>query len=893
MKSFMNTQLSSSHIVEKKLDNGLTLLIKPQHMVPEVDIQLWYGVGSKHEKDSQRGMAHLIEHMIFKGTKDLLSECDLDRVVQHFSGYANAFTSYDYTTYVFRFPSHTWEYAFKILADCMVNAKFDAQMLNSEYKAVIQELKMYKDDFKSSLLEKLFGSVIMPHPYHHPIIGYKEDLWNLKRDDLYRFYKDHYFPSNATLVVVGDINPDTVIAQAETYFGCIPSQAPQPLPQFCQSMPDLEQKTVTIARDVSTPWCCYAYKVPGICGQQAHTTYMVSLLLARGKTSRLYKRLVEELKIATEVSCFDYELFEQQLLYITVQPINTDVIDNIQHEINELLSQLASELIPDWELAMLANKAESEYVDLLQSNEYTATTLGQYYLAHGTSNYFSTYIESIRAVTAHNIQDYIKTYLAASMQHCGYLTRINDGDKQKMAEFQQKSDTLDEKILAQRLRTTKIELPKFSASLPEPKPASFTYPKPHVFTISNGLEVYWYHHAQVPKASIQLKFKADSLYDPKERAGLSIAHSRMMLEGTKNRDAAAFHRLIEEKGMCLDATSGLIRGECLTGDIETLLSVICEMCQYPSFPEDSLRKVQQQQNHRVADYWDEPFSYVTQLARAHIYKDHPYGSFILGTAESIASFTIDDLHDYHQTFISPKGATLVIVGDLGKYQDAQLLQGFIENTFGQWQGPEVSDIQYPDMLYQPKNITDFVQRDQSVIAFAAPSISRSDEDYDALALLDIILTGGATGSMSSRLFSLREQTGLFYTIGGSLIHGASVEPGMIFIKTMVSTDMVSHAQREIKNVCDTLARDGISDDELKVAKRALVQGTIGYFENNMKIASSFLFLKKHNFSFDLFDKRGANLSIIKNEKISQLAHKHLDSNRLSLLYVGREIPQKL
>src|SRR5579871_3608886 len=136
-----------SHVEKVVLDNGLTVLIRESHEIPKVSFQIWYNVGSKDELIGEKGIAHLIEHMIFKGT-DTLSESDINVLVHKLSGVCNAFTSYDYTGYYFNFPTHHWREAFPIVADCMINCRFNEDMLNSEMKAVIQELKLYKDQYE-------------------------------------------------------------------------------------------------------------------------------------------------------------------------------------------------------------------------------------------------------------------------------------------------------------------------------------------------------------------------------------------------------------------------------------------------------------------------------------------------------------------------------------------------------------------------------------------------------------------------------------------------------------------------------------------------------------------------------------------------------------------------
>ena len=170
---------STNRVTKYTLSNGMNVLVLPSHIIPKVSVQLWYYVGSKDEQSREKGLAHLLEHMIFKGTATL-SESDINEITHKLSGTCNAFTSYDYTAYIFDFPTQNWQMSLRLLADCMRNCTFKQEHLNSELKAVIQELKMYKDNYTSSLLESMMASIFPDHPYHHPIIGYKQDLWSLK-----------------------------------------------------------------------------------------------------------------------------------------------------------------------------------------------------------------------------------------------------------------------------------------------------------------------------------------------------------------------------------------------------------------------------------------------------------------------------------------------------------------------------------------------------------------------------------------------------------------------------------------------------------------------------------------------------------------------------------------
>ena len=205
-----NLQSHAPSVFKKTLANGLTVLVRPVESTQKVAIQLWYYVGSKDEKTGERGLAHLLEHMIFKGTPTI-SEIDIALITKKLSGWCNAHTSADWTNYEFNVPAHNYDQTLPILADCMRNCTFKQDLLNAEFKVVIQELKMNRDNYPRSLVLGLNSAIFADHPYHYPTIGFKQDIWDINQEHLLKFYHKHYVPNNATLVIVGDVNPDEAV----------------------------------------------------------------------------------------------------------------------------------------------------------------------------------------------------------------------------------------------------------------------------------------------------------------------------------------------------------------------------------------------------------------------------------------------------------------------------------------------------------------------------------------------------------------------------------------------------------------------------------------------------------------------------------------------------------
>lgn len=870
-----------------KLNNGLTILINPIKQIPRVDIQLWYNVGSKDEKDNEKGMAHLIEHMIFKGSK-LFSESDINELIHKLCGYTNAFTSYDYTSYVFRLPSNCWKHSFTLLAECMRNCRFDEQMLYSELKAVISEMKMYKDDYPNVLIEGMCSSIFEEHPYHHPIIGYKHDLWNLTRNNLHSFYKNHYHPGNATLVVVGDIEPSEVLNYAKQTFGAIsPKQNYKKTEFFAQH--DIKSKSLTIYRETDNPLYIFAYQIPGAKKQKIHIFEMISILLCGGKSSRLYEALVNKEQVAVEVEAFNYNLIDSDIFFISVSPKELESEKVIEDIINHEIEKIIKEGIEEWEMAKIKIKVEMDYLSILENSQTHASTIGSLFLATGDENFISKYLTLINETSELEIINALRQYFRPSIQNKGYLLPIDKDEIKFLDNIQEESDKEDEEILEAKERFTEVEPAKWSKNIAIPKPISFSYPKPVTNILSNQICLMWHHNPFIPKISIEIEFKANYLYEDKELAGLSLLHSRLLLEGTKKISSKEFHQLLESRGISLFTQSGSLSMEFLDSELHLALDILHELFLDPLFDPMALEKIRAQMIVELKEYWDTPIKFINQLAKDLIYKSHPYSKPVLGTLESLKRITVEDVWNYHKKYITPKETNISIVGDLTIYDKGRALAEIVQKYLGDWSGPSVEDLELGTINYEEPKIIEYeINRDQVVLGFASKSVSRTDELYDQLAILDVILMGGPNSSMNSRFFSLREQTGLFYTIGGSLICYADKAPGIVFIKTIVSNDKVETAKNEIQNLMKNLIYKGITEEEFLTAKNIISAAAIEHFETNSDIAKSFLFLKKFNFPFDLFDKRGAKLSIIDIGNIHQAAQQFCNPELLSIIKVGRQ-----
>lgn len=865
------------------LPNGLTVLVVPSSRIPQVSVQLWYHVGSKNEQSGQKGIAHLIEHMIFKGT-ERLSESDINQITQKLGGDCNAFTSHDYTGYLFDFPTQNWHEALPIMADCMHNCTFREEFLRSELKAVVQELKMYRDDYISTVLERMMSTMFADHPYRYPVIGYKQDLWSLHRETLVSFYRKHYIPNNATLVIVGDVTIDDAMRRAQHAFSGIPAHEEYVQPPLYHAS-SLESTSTTLFCDIQQPQGVVAWEIPGIVARKDYLVDISSWLLSAGKGSRLYQRIVEELQLANDIDAFTYDLFEHGLFVINFEPAegvdSAQVAAAIRHEIAEV----AAHGFTQRELERAQRKTMVDWVGLREQNQKYAYLVGKYFTALRDENYCAQYLEQVaQDNVADAVHDLIATYLRPAIAHEGFIEPVAPSEKVYWLQQQERSDAEDKRILSSIVRETEVEPGMYVHQVHCAPAKNFDFPQPQRFTLPNGLTVLYHHDPLLPTVDMVLELKFRHYYDPEDKQGLAMLLADAIQEGTTQRSSVEFAHEVEGYGMSLNVVPGFVSLKALSSDIERGLDLMLDMLQNATLSESVCDRVRDRLLADVRVFWDTPNKCAAQLMRQIVYRNHPYHRATLGTAESLARITPDDVVHAKKAWLTPHDAAIALVGNL----EGCDLEALLKKTLGLWEGPQLSTPLFPELTLEmpAQRVRHYVQRDQVVLAFGRPSISRLHPQYDPLLVWDQIFTGSLGGAMSSRLFALRERSGLFYTVGGSLLAGAGKQPGMAYVATAVSNDRLQEAEDAIR-ACIDRGTQGVTDEEITEAHCALTTSIIDLFATNRQTAASFLFLHEYNLPATYFAQRSQQLAAVTRNDIITAAADLMHADTFATVLVGR------
>ena len=403
-----------ANVSEYKLDNGLKLIVKEDHRAPVVVSQVWYKVGSSYEPNGITGISHQLEHMMFKGTKNLKPN-EFSHIIAANGGSENAFTGQDYTTYFQTLGKDKLEVSFHLEADRMRNLLIKASELKKEKKVVAEERRMRTEDNPQALLNEAFNAAAFVNsPYHHPVIGWMTDIEHYTAKDVQQWYQKWYAPNNATVVVVGDVDPEAVYTLAKHYFGPLKAEKiAQVKPQI--EIKQLGKRLVDVKAAAELPYFIMGWKVPVVkTAQQKWEPYALDVLsgiLDGGDSARFSRDLIRGKQIATSVST-DYDLFSRlpDVFKISGTPVKGKSIKDVEQAVMTEINKLKTQLVSEEELKRIKTQVVANAVYQRDSVFYQAMQIGMLETIGLDWRLSDAYVANIQAVTAQQIQDVAKKY---------------------------------------------------------------------------------------------------------------------------------------------------------------------------------------------------------------------------------------------------------------------------------------------------------------------------------------------------------------------------------------------------------------------------------------------------------------------------------------------------
>jgi zinc protease len=409
-----------SPVHETTLANGLKVLIQEVRTAPVVSFMVWYRVGSRNESTGITGISHLLEHMMFKGTPTY-GKGEIARVLQRHGASFNAGTSLDYTCYYEVLASDRLELAVELEADRMANALIPEEEHRLEMTVVRSELERNEDNPHRAMFLELLAHSFKAHPYHWPTIGWRTDVEQITTEEIRTYYRTHYVPNNATAVIVGDVDRAQALALVERHFGGIP-RGPEPPPVRVVEPPQVGERRFKIRKPGDTRYLVVGWRNPELAHEDNYALDVVGMILGHGRTSRLYRGLVET-QLATEVDAANETAHDPFLLVAQATVAPDAGLEQVEAALHREVELVRTQPVTHEELARAKRQVEASFVYSKDSIRSLAQQLG-YFETVASYRYLDTYLEHLAAVGPDDVRRVAEAYLVEDARTVGFYDPI-------------------------------------------------------------------------------------------------------------------------------------------------------------------------------------------------------------------------------------------------------------------------------------------------------------------------------------------------------------------------------------------------------------------------------------------------------------------------------------
>jgi len=855
---------SGSGVTRFVLKNGLTVILEENSSSPVTAVNVWVKTGSACEVEGEYGLAHVHEHMLFKGTQKR-AVGEIAKTIEAGGGDINAFTSFDETVYFVVSASRFLESTLDILADAMQNSTFDPVELEKELEVVQEEIRRSEDSPARVLSQKMFATAYDKHSYKRPIIGTDESVASFTREKILNFYNKWYTPQNMVLVIVGDFKSDEIIPTIEKTFGKLEKRK---LPE-CKIPVEPEQKTLktfVIDDDINEAYFSMAFHIPNARHEDTPSIDVIANILGGGESSRLNRKIKEELGLVTSIYSYSFTPKDNGIFVIggTLDPKN---VNDAFREIVKQVYELKYLPVSGDEIDKAQINIESDSIYSKETMQGQALKLGVFEVEAGDYAYEQEYIDRVNRVTAEDIKRVANRYFLDSNLTAGVLLPTG---KNTITPKMLKSTIKDETKL---IKSRYAEKPKSNTEGVTRK------------VLDNGITVLIKENHSVPIFSARAVFLGGVRYEDSSTNGLSNFLSKMFTRGTSNRSS-------EEIAVEIDSMAGEIEGfsgrnsfgvavDALSKNFNQAMELFSDVVLNPSFPDEEIERARREIVSDIKKQDDNMLRKSINLFLKSLYTEHPYRFNVLGNEANVQNFNSKDLNVFYRKQVDPRNLVITVVGDVNTGEALEV----IERYFGDMTESDFIEITHKNESRQSDIREEVIyEKDKAqihiILGFQGPTLY--DKDYYAFEVLNSILAG-----QGGRLFlELRDKKSLAYSVTSFLSPG--IENGFFGIYIGTAPGKEEEAIKGIKDEISKLLKDGITDEELNRAKNYLVGNFEISLQQNSAQAAKISFDEIYGVGWDEYSKYPEKIFDVKKSDVVRVAKRFIDLEAYTLAIVKNE-----
>jgi zinc protease len=863
-------------VLKMRLDNGIELVVEENHSVPVVGLNVWVKVGSADEVAGEEGLAHVHEHMLFKGTEGR-GRGQIAREVEAMGGDINAFTSMDYTVYYIVVASRFFDQALDILSDAIRRSSFDARELEKELMVILEELQRGKDSPRHRIYEYLFDQAYQRHPYQRPVIGYRETISGLSRKDVVAFFNKWYQPQNMVVSVAGDIDREEAAVRIKQKFD---AQGAEHMPESPREIREPAQEELRVGlyrEDVMEGYMYLGFHIPEFAHQDMAALDVLSVILGTGESSRLMERVRSEKRLVSNIWSFAYTPRNPGMFMVGCNFMPEKLTQALEEILREIYL-LRKESIPEWELERARRHVESESIYSRETVQGEARRMGFLVAATGDPLFEDKYLEQVRKLDSKDLRTIAAKYFSSSNLTVSAI--IPKGADQSLS-----TESLKDAIANAESSHGAGSASRGQQGVELPEPARTAgksgYSAPASFTLKNGIRLLVRENHTVPVVSVRAAFLGGLRTETRDNNGVINFMAEVMTEGTEAHSAEEIHRKIEAMAGSLSGFSGNnssgITMDVLSAYFDEAFGIFAEVLRSPTFPSKEVEKTRMIILSRIRAQKDQPMRVAMDQYRSLLYPSHPYGMTPVGKEETVKNISRKNLVDAYKNYTRPSNLVIGVAGDV----DAKHVKSLVESKLGDWEAEQVvfPEIKMDDPPQEIRREATCMERGQSNIVLGFQGSRFDSDDAEDLGVLTGILSG-----MGGRLFSrLRDQKSLAYSVYATQIDG--IEPGFFYVYIGTSPGKEDEAIQGILAILEEMRNEDVTGQELQRAQSMLIGDFEIGLQRNSAWTARIVFDEMYGLGFDYYKGHADRINAVDKEAVRAAAIKYIHPSAYAISIV--------
>lgn len=828
-----------------KLDNGQTVVIQEVRNNPIVTIDTWIKTGSIDEDDSNNGVAHFLEHLFFKGTKNH-EPGEFDTILETKGAITNAATSKDFTHYYVTIPSKDFDLAMELHADMMMHPLIPRNEMEKERKVVLEEINKDLKNPSRILQENLNSMLYSSHPYRRKVIGRSDVIETITRDKVLEFYNAHYSPSNMITIVIGDVDTNYALERIKEVFNADYKKQTKTIYQ--KELPLSKQQKKVDYIKTESGYIVIGFRGTSITDNDSYALDVLATILGDGRSSILNQVLKEKKRLAFSVDAGNSTMRDDGIFYISAN-FEPNKCKQVQDTIFSEIKKIQEKGITDEQLTLAKNIIERSTYYSRESITNIATEIGYTMALTNDIKFYDNYLNNIKCVTKDQVKKVANKYLGINKSAVSIL--LPEGSKNIPVSNITQQGTGTAELISQNKDTQKYKL-------------------------SNGAVMLYTPNTSNDIIAISIYTKGGQLLD--RIPGTANMTASTMMKGTKNYTSLELSQVLEDNGIKIapSTTADAFSITVLTtkDEYNKTLELLNEVVNNATFEDFEIQKVKSDKLNTIKRNKDNAIQVAIEEYRDLLYKDTPYSISSKVLEKNIPNIKRQDIIEYYNNIFNPENIVISINGNIDKEKTIQELN----NIFSPKENGQLFDFgTYNDKITtinapRSNKINMDTETAWIMLGWQVNGVL-SQKDYATLQVIDSLLGSG----MSSRLFKdLREQEGLAYQLGSGYSPNVLRGSFMLYIGTNPST--LEKAKNGLFDEIKKLKTEYVGDKELKDAKEKLLGNYIIGLETNLDKASNSGWFEASTRGYEFKDCYEELINSVTDADIIEVANKYFTDN---------------